>query len=169
MQSALTGHLVFTTVHANSLFDVIGRFRHFGLDMFGFVSSLNGVVVQRLMRRLCAACATRAAPTADETRWWARHEAAFGRLPDELPRGVGCSLCHGTGYKGRFVIAEVHIIGDHLRDRILAGAEVTELKRLAFEADDGAGTVRPLLQQAMDRIVRSETSLEELFRVVGQV
>jgi len=169
VQSALTGHLVFTTVHANSLFDVTGRFRHFGLDMFGFVSSLNGVVVQRLMRRLCLACATRAVPTADEARWWSRHEAAFGQLPGELPRGVGCSLCHGTGYKGRFVIAEVHIIGDHLRDRILAGAEVTELKRLAFEADDGAGTVRPLLQQAMDRIARSETSLEELFRVVGQV
>jgi len=169
VQSALTGHLVFTTVHANSLFDVIGRFRHFGLDMFGFVSSLNGVVVQRLMRRLCTACAVSGAPTADEARWWSRHEAAFGALPAQLPRAVGCTHCHGTGYRGRFVIAEVHILGDHLRDRILAGAEVTELKRLAFDADDGAGTVRPLLQQAMARIAAAETSLEELFRVVGQV
>jgi general secretion pathway protein E len=169
VQSALTGHLVFTTVHANSLFDVIGRFRHFGLDMFGFVSSLNGVVVQRLMRQLCMACAARGEPTPNEAKWWSRHDAAFGPLPPQLPRAVGCSHCHGTGYKGRFVIAEVHLIGDHLRDRILAGAEVTELKRLAFEADDGNGTVRPLLQQAMDRIGRNETSLEELFRVVGQV
>jgi general secretion pathway protein E len=169
VQSALTGHLVFTTVHANSLFDVIGRFRHFGLDMFGFVSSLNGVVVQRLMRRLCTACSTRAAPSSSESTWWSRHEAAFGVLPSTLPRAVGCAQCHGTGYRGRFVIAEVHILGDHLRDRILAGAEVTELKRLAFEADDGDGTVRPLLQQAMARIAAAETSLEELFRVVGQV
>jgi general secretion pathway protein E len=169
VQSALTGHLVFTTVHANSLFDVIGRFRHFGLDMFGFVSSLNGVVVQRLMRQLCKACATSGEPAANEAKWWSRHEAVFGPLPAQLPRAVGCTPCHGTGYKGRFVIAEVHLIGDHLRDRILAGAEVTELKRLAFEADDGNGTVRPLLQQAMDRIARGQTSLEELFRVVGQV
>jgi len=169
VQSALTGHLVFTTVHANSLFDVIGRFRHFGLDMFGFVSSLNGVVVQRLMRRLCAACATHAAPSADEARWWSRHETTFGPLPPELPRATGCVQCHGTGYKSRFVIAEVHLIGDHLRDRILAGAEVTELKRLAFEANEGDGTVRPLLQQAMGRIAKAESTVEELFRVVGQV
>jgi general secretion pathway protein E len=169
VQSALTGHLVFTTVHANSLFDVIGRFRHFKLDMFGFVSSLNGVVVQRLMRQLCTACATTGEPTVAEARWWSRHESTFGPLPGRLPRAVGCTNCHGTGYKGRFVIAEVHLIGDHLRDRILAGAEVTELKRLAFEADDGNGTVRALLQQAMDRITRGQSSLEELFRVVGQV
>jgi general secretion pathway protein E len=169
VQSALTGHLVFTTVHANSLFDVIGRFRHFGLDMFGFVSSLNGVVVQRLMRRLCEACGTRAAPTGDEARWWARHQATFSPLPPELPRAVGCTACHGTGYKGRFVIAEVHQVGDHLRDRILAGAEVSELKRVAFEADEGNGTVRPLLVQAMARITQGQSTLEELFRVVGQV
>jgi len=63
----------------------------------------------------------------------------------------------------------VHLIGDHLRDRILAGAEVTELKRLAFEANEGDGTVRPLLQQAMGRIAKAESTVEELFRVVGQV
>ncbi|MBN8486833.1 MAG: type II/IV secretion system protein [Burkholderiales bacterium] len=169
VQSALTGHLVFTTVHANSLFDVIGRFRHFGLDMFGFVSSLNGVVVQRLMRQLCVNCATRDAPSRSEARWWSRHEDRFGGLPRQLPHAQGCPECHGTGYKGRFVIAEVHLIGDDLRDRILAGAEVSELKRLAFETDLGYGTVRPLIQQAMDRIVHCQTSLEELFRVVGQV
>ena len=170
VQSALTGHLVFTTVHANSLFDVIGRFRHFGLDMFGFVSSLNGVVVQRLMRKLCPHCCQHGLATEDEARWWQRHAVAFGALPARLPRAVGCVQCHGTGYRGRFVVAEVHLIGDHLRDRILAGAEVTELKRLAFETDEGvAGVVRPLLQQAMDRIARSESTLEELFRVVGQI
>jgi general secretion pathway protein E len=169
VQSALTGHLVFTTVHANSLFDVIGRFRHFGLDMFGFVSSLNGVVVQRLMRRLCTACGTQGEPTADEARWWSRHAEAFGAIPAALPRAHGCTICHGSGYKSRFVVAEVHWIGDHLRDRILAGAEVTELKRLAFETDDGQGRVVPLLHQAVSRIAQGQSTLEELFRVVGQV
>lgn len=169
VQSALTGHLVFTTVHANSLFDVIGRFRHFGLDMFGFVSSLNGVVVQRLMRRLCDACSSQGELSTEEERWWARHHASFGPLPAKLPRAVGCSQCHGTGYKGRFVIAEVHLVGDHLRDRILAGAEVSELKRVAFEADEGEGVVRPLVAQAMARIAQGQSTVEELFRVVGKV
>lgn len=170
VQSALTGHLVYTTVHANSLFDVIGRFRHFGLDMFGFVSSLNGVVVQRLMRRLCAHCGDRDVPSADEAQWWSRHSSHFGPLPAQLPRARGCAQCHGTGYKGRFVIAEVHQIGDQLRDRILAGAEVSELKRAVFGvAEGGQPPVRPLLAQAVAHIVEGQSSLEELFRVVGKV
>ena len=169
VQSALTGHLVFTTVHANSLFDVIGRFRHFGLDMFGFVSSLNGVVVQRLMRRLCSACGTHGEVNADEARWWSRHAEALGAIPSSLPRARGCAICHGTGYKSRFVIAEVHSVSDRFRDRILAGAEVTELKRLAFETEDGQGRLAPLMHQAVNRIAQGQTTLEELFRVVGQV
>ncbi|WP_082579855.1 GspE/PulE family protein [Pelomonas sp. Root1444] len=169
VQSALTGHLVFTTVHANSLFDVIGRFRHFRLDMFGFVSSLNGVVVQRLMRRLCANCGSRRRPTVAEERWWQRHEQEFGSLPTEVPCGKGCETCHGTGYRGRFVVAEVHQIGDLLRDRILAGAEVSELKRMAFDAVDSTGITRPLLTQAVSHVGRGQTTLEEIFRVVGQI
>lgn len=161
VQSSLTGHLVFTTVHANSLFDVIGRFRHFGIDMFGFVSSLNGVVVQRLMRRLCAECRTDRAASNDEAEWLHRQGVdASARLP--LARG--CERCHQTGYRGRFVIAEVHHLDDTFRDLIMRQADVTALKRAAF-----AGSVRPLVQQALDRVRRADTSLEELFRVVGQI
>ena len=72
VQSALTGHGVFTTVHANSMADVVGRFRHFGLDMFGLMSALNGVVVQRLVRRLCPGCAGTRRASEQELSWLAR-------------------------------------------------------------------------------------------------
>jgi general secretion pathway protein E len=169
VQSALTGHLVFTTVHANSLFDVIGRFRHFSLDMFGFVSSLNGVVVQRLLRKLCPHCVAERPPTEAEAQWLHQH----GQAQVRVPRSVGCAQCHGTGYKGRFVMAEVHVLNDHLRDRILAGAEVRELKTLVFGDPNVAGlTARKtptLTQQALSMVAHQQTSLEELFRVVGQL
>lgn len=161
VQAALTGHLVFTTVHANSLFDVIGRFRHFGIDMFGFVSSLNGVVVQRLMRRLCDACHSTRAPSADEREWLAQQGAADLA---EVPEVHGCAKCHNTGYRGRFVIAEVHQINDAFRDRVMGQADVTELKRSVFNEHH-----RPLVQLAIDKVRSQTTSLEELFRVVGQV
>lgn len=161
VQAALTGHLVFTTVHANSLFDVVGRFRHFGIDMFGLVSSLNGVVVQRLMRRLCAACRGTRPATADELAWLGLHGGADVLT---LPQANGCDQCHNTGYRGRFVIAEVHQVQDAFRDRVMANADVTELKRTVFD-----GQRRPLVELAIDKLRSSQTSLEELFRVVGQI
>lgn len=161
VQSALTGHLVFTTVHANSLFDVIGRFRHFGIDMFGFVSSLNGVVVQRLIRRLCGACAGQRPATEEELAWFARHGVPAPL--HTLPEAVGCEHCHHTGYRGRFVLAEVHRLDDTFRDRVIGQADVTELKRLAF-----GGAARPLVEQGAACVQSGVTTLEELFRVVGQ-
>jgi general secretion pathway protein E len=161
VQAALTGHLVYTTVHANSLFDVIGRFRHFGIDMFGFVSSLNGLVVQRLMRRLCRACMAERPATSDEIEWLA------GKGVQDLsvvPAAGGCDQCHRTGYKGRFVIAEVHQVHDDFRDRVMNNADVTDMKRTVFSGDR-----RPLVDLAIDKVRTRETSLEELFRVVGQV
>ena len=169
VQSALTGHLVFTTVHANSLFDVIGRFRHFSLDMFGFVSSLNGVVVQRLLRKLCPHCVAERVPSEAEAAWLHQH----GQSLAQVPQSMGCAHCHGTGYKGRFVLAEVHVLDDHLRDRILGGAEVRELKTLVFgDANSQSGkpaSTATLIQQALGMVARQQTSLEEVFRVVGQL
>jgi len=160
IQSALTGHLVFTTVHANSLFDVIGRFRHFGIDMFGFIWSLNGVVVQRLLRRLCARCAGRREPTGEESEWL----AAQGRPLQALPQARGCEACHRSGYRGRFVVAEIHTLSDGMRDLIMRNADVTQLKQRAFD-----GSVTPLVQTAIDHVAGGRTTLEEVFRVVGQV
>lgn len=158
VQSALTGHQVFTTVHANSIFDVTGRFRHFGLDMFGFMASLNGVVVQRLVRRLCPHCAGQRDATPRERRWLEslRLDAAL------LPRPVGCSECGGAGYRGRFVIAEVHAIDDVFRDMVTGSRPVSELREHVF-----ASGIASLSAQSARMVLAGQTTAEEIKRVVG--
>jgi general secretion pathway protein E len=160
VQSALTGHLVFSTVHANSVSDIVGRFRHFGIDMFGFMSALNGVVVQRLMRRLCPHCRAPRAPNAEEQRW-----LGLAGLPDvpQLAAATGCHECHGTGFKGRFVVAEVHEIDDTVRDLVTEGAPLSALKARAREQG-----VVALATRGAQHVVTGETSVEEVRRVVGE-
>lgn len=160
VQSALTGHLVFTTVHANGVADIMGRFRHFGLDMFGFMSSLNGVVVQRLVRQLCTACTQERPATPREQQWFERHGVA---APAQVSVTGGCELCHGSGYKGRFVLAEVHAIDDGFRDHVTEGSPVSVLKQYAY-ARDG---VKSLSHQAANHVLNRRTTLEEIRRVVG--
>lgn len=159
VQSALTGHLVFTTVHANSVADIVGRFRHFGLDMFGFMSSLNGVVVQRLLRRLCPTCLDFGEASALELHWLQR---LGPHALTKLPRGRGCSECHGTGYKGRFVVAELHTVDDEMRDMITNGAALSAVKAHAVKTG-----VKSLATQAMEHIAHGTTSLAEVRRVIG--
>lgn len=161
VQSALTGHQVFTTVHANSIFDVTGRFRHFGLDMFGFVSALNGVIVQRLVRRLCTQCCHEGEATEREQRWL----AAMGIGEQErktVRRAGGCGACQGAGYRGRSVIAEVHAVDDHLRDLVTGNQPVSALR----EHISASGVVT-LGQQAARMVVAGLTTPEEIKRVVG--
>jgi len=158
VQSALTGHQVFTTVHANSVFDVTGRFRHFGLDMFGFMASLNGVIVQRLVRQLCVHCAARRAPTKRERRWL----SALGHHSSEVPAAVGCDRCRGTGYLGRSVLAEVHTIDDRFRDLVTASSLVSVLR----EHVDASG-VLSLAAQSARMVSTGATTAEEIKRVVG--
>ncbi|KQW42925.1 MULTISPECIES: GspE/PulE family protein [unclassified Roseateles] len=159
VQSALTGHQVFTTVHANSLFDVTGRFRHFGLDMFGFVAALNGVVVQRLVRALCSNCCGERMATDRERDWLARQgfEAA-----NHVPQVVGCDHCKSTGYSKRFVLAEVHAVDDVLRDLITGQHAISALR-----SHVAASGVPSLSQQAAVAIRERRTSVEEVRRVVG--
>ena len=161
VQASLTGHQVFTTVHANSVADVMGRFLHFGLDMFGFTSALNGVVVQRLLRRLCDVCKRESATTSSERRIFERHGVA---APAALCRAVGCETCMGSGYAGRFVIAEIHRVDDRLRDLVTARATLTMLKQHAVES-----AVEPLQRVGLERAIRGETTMEELKRVVGSL
>lgn len=158
IQSALTGHQVFTTVHANSIGDIVGRFRHFGLDMFGFMSALNGVVVQRLLRRLCEHCKQWGSPDAMDQRWLMQQ----GLDHQALPRATGCGLCRGTGYSGRFVLAEVHLVDDVLRDLIIGGAPLSALKQHA-----AAQGVRDLATLASQRVLAGQTSAAEVRRVIG--
>jgi general secretion pathway protein E len=158
VQSALTGHQVFTTVHANSIFDVTGRFRHFGLDMFGFMSSLNGVIVQRLVRRLCPHCTGAGEASERERRWL----EGYSMTAINLPRATGCEACHGSGYHGRLVIAEVHAVDDRLRDLVTGNHPVSALREHVAESG-----VQSLGAQAARMVLAGVTTAEEIKRVVG--
>jgi general secretion pathway protein E len=157
VQSALTGHLVLTTVHANSVFDVFDRFTHMGLDAHALASALNGVWAQRLLRRVCPDCGQDAPPAPGE---W---EALAGCAPPagaHILRGAGCGNCRGTGYKGRQAIAEVLVLDDELRELVVQRAPVRQLKALARSR--GA---RSLREAALALASRGHTTLEEVRRV----
>ena len=158
VQSALTGHLVFTTVHANSLPDVLGRFQHFGIDPFGFASALNGVVVQRLMRRLCGHCAETRSVTSSE----AARLGMWQKNMTQVPKPMGCAHCGGTGYKGRFVVAEVHTLNATLRDMIVERRSLGQMSELLNKEAD-----KRLIAQALAHVQAGATSLEEIGRVIG--
>lgn len=156
VQSALTGHMVFTSVHANNAFDVIGRFMHMGVDPYSFVSSLTGVVAQRLLRQNCVHCNTPA--TID-----AALLAESGILDPENFRfmaGAGCAQCRQTGYKGRRAIAEVLRLTDEIREMIVSRASIRTLKEQARQE----GT-RFLRDVALDLVRAGHTTLQEVNRV----
>ncbi|MDD4960536.1 MAG: ATPase, T2SS/T4P/T4SS family, partial [Gallionella sp.] len=158
VQSALTGHLVFTTVHANNVFDVIGRFMYMNVDFYSFVSALNGVLAQRLVRMVCPHCVVPYQP--DE-----KLIKASGLNPQEVGTfnfviGQGCGHCRGSGYKGRKVIAEILVLTDELREMITSRQPVRTIK----EAARLNGT-RFLRDAAMDAVQRGETTLQEINRV----
>ncbi len=158
VQSALTGHLVFTTVHANNVFDVIGRFIHMGVDPYSFVSALNGIVAQRLVRVNCPHCAAPHVPS-DEL-------LELSGLVREKTRdyafrqGSGCGHCRGSGYRGRCVFAEILLLTDELRELIVARAPIGQIK----EAGARGGT-RSLREAALALVKSGDTTLEEINRV----
>jgi general secretion pathway protein E len=158
VQSALTGHLVFTTVHANNVFDVIGRFMHMNVDLHGFVSALNAILAQRLVRVVCPHCAEPRRPeralleesglTPAKSKGW------------KFMAGRGCRECRGAGYRGRKAIAELMILNDELRELITGRAPVRQLKEAAVKS----GT-RLLREAALDAVRDGETTLQEINRV----
>jgi general secretion pathway protein E len=156
VQSALTGHMVFTSVHANNTFDVIGRFMHMGVDPYNFVSSLTGVVAQRLLRQNCPHCSE---PVEIDPLLLAEsgihdpHNFAF-------KAGRGCSHCRNTGYRGRRAIAEVLRLTDEIREMIVARASIRSLKEQARVQ----GT-RFLRDVALDLVREGHTTLQEVNRV----
>jgi len=157
VQAALTGHLVFTTVHANSVFDVIGRFTNMGVDAYSFVSALNGIVAQRLLRLNCPQCSEPYAPTEEQLRHARVAPPAQGYTPQ---RGRGCGHCRGTGYKGRKAIAETLPMTDRLRDLMSERAALSAIKQEARSAG-----IQTLRQAAVEVFLRGETTLEEVNRV----
>ncbi|MRR51418.1 MAG: type II/IV secretion system protein [Rhodocyclaceae bacterium] len=158
IQSALTGHLVFTSVHANNVFDVLGRFLHMGVDTYSFVSALNGVLAQRLMRVVCPECAVPYQP--DEAELAETGITAAEASAMNLHRGQGCGHCRGTGYKGRRAIGELLRLNDELREMIVARAPIRSIK----EAARANGT-RFLRDSAMALATEGMTTLEEVNRV----
>ncbi|SDX13153.1 general secretion pathway protein E [Nitrosomonas oligotropha] len=158
IQAALTGHLVFTTVHANNVFDVIGRFSHMGVDPYSFVSALNGIAAQRLVRLLCPHCSVDERP--DD-----KLIEESGIPLDEADQfkfrnGRGCGQCRGSGYRGRNAIAEILILNDEIRELIVAQEPIRRIK----EAARSNGT-RFLREAALDMVKQGSTSLEEANRV----
>jgi general secretion pathway protein E len=158
VQSALTGHLVFTTVHANNVFDVIGRFVHMGVDPYSFVSAMNGILAQRLVRAVCTHCAAEERPDN-------KLIADSGLTPDEVQDfvfrvGRGCGQCRGTGYKGRRAIGEILRLNDEIRELIIAREPI----RVVRDAAVRHGT-RFLRDAAVDLVRRGETTLQEINRV----
>lgn len=162
IQAALTGHLVFTTVHANNVFDVLGRFTHMEIDAYSFTAALNGIVAQRLIRRNCPHCSVAVTPTAE-----ALADAGLAELDVSGYRfmvGRGCGQCRATGYLGRVAIAEILVMTDELAELIITRQPV----RLLKEAARRNGT-RLLREAALELLHAGTTSLEEVNRVTTAV
>jgi type IV pilus assembly protein PilB len=158
INSALTGHLFFTTVHANNVVDVLGRFLNMGVEPYQFVSALNCVLAQRLVRLICTHCKRPMKPTPELL--------AESGLDPELAKtkafyeGAGCIECGGTGYKGRMAICELLDLSDRIREMILDRRPNSEVKRAAREEG-----MRFLRECAVDRVVAGLTTLREVNKV----
>jgi general secretion pathway protein E len=158
VQSALTGHLVLTTVHANNVFDVFGRFAHMGLDPYTLAAALNGIWAQRLVRVNCAHCKRPYPAMSQDLPKLGLREADF--LGVVFNKGMGCGDCRGTGYKGRRAVAEYLVLDDELRELIVQRVPVRHIK----EAARRKGT-RSLLEATLQMVREGATTLDEVRRV----
>ena len=158
INSALTGHLVFTTVHANNVVDVLGRFLNMGVEAYNFVSALNCILAQRLVRTVCEHC-VHTVSYPDEVL------IASGMDPAEwrgfaFREGIGCIECGGTGYRGRTAIHELLDLTDPIRELILEKKPTSEIRKLAQR--EGMSFLR---ESALDRVRRGLTTLKEINKV----
>jgi len=160
VQSALTGHLVFTSVHANNVFDVIGRFTNMGVDPYSFVAALNGIMAQRLVRVICPNCAVDDKP--DDALIIKSGLGGADLSTFRFRTGQGCGHCHGTGYKGRKAIAEILTLNDEIRELIVTREPVRKIK----EAARANGT-HHMREGALDLVRNGETTLQEINRVTS--
>ena len=138
IQSALTGHLVFTTVHANNVTDVIGRFINMGVEPYNFVSALNCIMAQRLVRVICPSCKKPKGYSPEELKEAGLDPAVWGNVT--FAEGAGCLECSGTGYHGRTAICELLDLTDRIREMIVDRRPTSEIKRVACE--EGMITLR---------------------------
>jgi len=158
IQSALTGHLVFTTVHANNVVDVLGRFLNMGVEPYQFVSALNCVLAQRLVRLICTHCKR---PTKIEMKLL--EESALDPAlaqKHQFYEGAGCIECGGTGFKGRTAICELLDLSDRIREMILDRRPNSEVKKAAHEEG-----MRFLRESAIEKVLHGLTTLREINKV----
>jgi len=158
IQSALTGHLVFTTVHANNVVDVLGRFLNMGVEPYNFVSALNCILAQRLVRLICNSCR-------QVVHYPAEVLEASGLDPEQWSKvsfyeGQGCIECAGTGFRGRSAIHELLDLSDRIREMILARKPTSEIRRAAREEG-----MRFLRESALDKVRTGMTTLKEINKV----
>ena len=158
IQSALTGHLVFTTVHANNVVDVLGRFLNMGVEAYQFVSALNCVLAQRLVRTICRHCRRPVDVPARQLAESAIDPGLVGGRP--FYEGGGCVECGGTGYRGRTAICELLDLSDRIREMILDRRPASEIRRAA--RDEG---MRFLRESAVEQVLRGTTTLREINKV----
>ena len=154
--AALTGHQVFPTLHTNSATATIARLLDLGLKPYVIASAIEGIIAQRLVRRVCPECA--AAP---DSAVLARLGPVFAGIR-EIRRGAGCLRCGGSGYKGRLGIYEILLLNNKMRERIAAGAGLLEIGRMACEAG-----MRSLFDDAAEKVALGLTTPEEVLRVLG--
>jgi type IV pilus assembly protein PilB len=158
INSALTGHLVLTTVHANNVIDVLGRFLNMGIDPYNFVSALNCILAQRLVRMICTSC-SKPVRYPDSFLEESGFDPARYRN-HEFREGEGCLECNGTGYHGRTAIHELLELSDPIRDMIIARRPTSEIKRKARE--EGMGSLR---ESAVKKALTGLTTLREINKV----
>ena len=158
IQSALTGHLVFTTVHANNVTDVIGRFINMGVEPYNFVSALNCIMAQRLVRIVCPNCKRQKILSSAELKEAGLDPATWASIP--LAEGAGCLECSGTGYHGRTAICELLDLTDRIREMIVDRRPTSEIKRIARE--EGMITLR---ESGLAKIRAGITTVKEINKV----
>jgi len=158
IQSALTGHLVFTTVHANNVVDVLGRFLNMGVEPYNFVSALNCILAQRLVRLICASCKRPVKATKEQLVASSLDPARYSGYT--FFEGKGCIDCNGTGYTGRTAIAELLDMSDRIREMILEKRPAADIKRAAKE--EGMTFLR---EAALAKVFAGKTTLHEINKV----
>jgi general secretion pathway protein E len=158
IQSALTGHMVLSTVHANNVFDVFGRFMHMGLDPYSLVSALNGIWAQRLLRINCPHCVKPYRPSDSELARFKLDDSVWNGFA--FQRGSGCGDCRGTGFKGRRAVAEILRLDEDIRELLIQKRPIREVRQAARLA----GT-RSLTETGLDLVRVGSTTLEEVRRV----
>ncbi len=162
VQAALTGHLVFSTIHTNDAPSAVTRLTKFGVDSFLIADALLLVIAQRLPHTICKNCKVSVAPTNEQIQLFESYHVDTSNL--QLSHGQGCSVCQGKGMKGRRAIHEVMAMNDAIRDMVLKGASGYEIKQAAIE-----NSMKTLRQDGLEKVAQGITTLEEILKITLEV